>query len=170
MDLTPYVETLRRELALAAEAGGQDARALAERLTAPLESAVRLALLDALSAAAAEITRDLAPGSVDLRLRGREPSFVVGLPPAEESLPQQRPIPPDMPPRASPDEDATLTRINLRLSQDLKDRVEEAAKEAGLSVNAWLVRAAAAALAAGEPDTTVNRAPRSSQRYTGWVR
>src|SRR5229473_4401659 len=83
MDLTLYVNTLRQELAVAAEAGGEDARALAERLTAPLESAVRLALLDALSAAADEITRDLAPGSVDLRLRGREPSFVVTPPPAE---------------------------------------------------------------------------------------
>ena len=64
----PYVESLRRELAVAAEAGGPDARALAERLTGPLESAARLALLEALSAAAGEITRDLAPGSVDVRL------------------------------------------------------------------------------------------------------
>ena len=62
MDLTQYVENLRRELAIAADAGGEDARALAERLTAPLESAIRLMLLDALSAAADEITRELAPG------------------------------------------------------------------------------------------------------------
>src|SRR5215471_773707 len=92
MDLTPYVSNLRHELAVAADAGGDDARALAERLTAPLESAVRLVLLDALSAAAAEITRDLAPGSVDLRLRGREPSFVVTPPPAEH--PFEEPGPP----------------------------------------------------------------------------
>src|SRR3954471_1815022 len=65
MDLTPHVEQIRGQLAVAAEAGGDDARALAERLTAPLESAVRLTLLDALSAAADEITRDLAPGSVE---------------------------------------------------------------------------------------------------------
>ncbi|MFI5100819.1 MAG: hypothetical protein ACHQE5_09960, partial [Actinomycetes bacterium] len=64
MDLTPYVESLREELAVAAEAGGDEARALAERLTAPLESAARLALLEALSEAAGEITRELAPGSV----------------------------------------------------------------------------------------------------------
>ena len=84
MDLTPYVENLRNELAVAAEAGGDDARALAERLTAPLESAVRLTLLDALSAAADEITRDLAPGSVEVRLRGGEPEFVVAPAPADE--------------------------------------------------------------------------------------
>src|SRR5688572_14183606 len=83
MDLTPYVEKLRHELAVAAETGGAEARALAERLTAPLESAIRLTLLEALSAAADEITRDLAPGSVDVRLRGLNPSFVVRSPQPE---------------------------------------------------------------------------------------
>jgi len=77
MDLAPYVETLRRDLAVAADAGGDDARALAERLVAPLDPAVRLMLLDALSSAADEITRELAPGSVELRLRAGEPGFVV---------------------------------------------------------------------------------------------
>ncbi|MEV1246124.1 hypothetical protein [Nonomuraea sp. NPDC049750] len=83
MDLAPYVDNLRRELAVAAEAGGDDARALAERLTLPLESSTRLVLLEALSAAADEITRELAPGSVDVRLRGRDPSFVVTPPPTD---------------------------------------------------------------------------------------
>src|SRR3954452_18123970 len=83
MDLTPYVDTLRRELAVAAEAGGEDARQLAERLTAPLESATRLTLLNVLSAAMDEITRELAPGSVDVRLRGLDPDLVVPPPPAD---------------------------------------------------------------------------------------
>src|SRR6188472_4421794 len=86
MELTPYVENLRRELAVAADAGGEDARALAERLTAPLESALRLTLLEALSAAADEITLELAPGSVELRLRGGAPEFVVTPAPADEPL------------------------------------------------------------------------------------
>src|SRR3984885_11536562 len=59
MDLGTYVSNIRQELALAADAGGDDARALAERLAAPLESALRLALLDALSDAAVVITRVL---------------------------------------------------------------------------------------------------------------
>ncbi|MDQ6658233.1 MAG: toxin-antitoxin system HicB family antitoxin [Actinomycetota bacterium] len=167
MELSTYVDSLREDLATAAEAGGADARALAERLTAPLASAIRLTLLDALGAAAAEISRDLAPGSVDLRLRGREPSFVVTTPRMPEP-----PLPPlpvaDM---VVPSEDeGTVARINLRLGQDLKDKLERAAKDAGLSVNAWLVRAAAAALAVADQDiSTANRAPRSSQRYSGWV-
>ena len=44
---------------------------------------MRLALLEALSTAADEITRDLAPGSVYVRLQGREPQFVVTPAPAE---------------------------------------------------------------------------------------
>jgi hypothetical protein len=164
MDLTPYVENLRQDLAVAAEAGGEDARALAERLTAPLDSAVRLALLDALSAAVGEITRDLAPGSVELRLRGREPSFVVTPPPtapAFEDEPETPLVPPDT------DEGATA-RINFRLSEHLKGRIEEAAGMAGLSVNAWLVRAASAALTKDDRGRTT-RAATGGQRHTGWV-
>ncbi|CQA01002.1 Uncharacterised protein [Mycobacteroides abscessus] len=55
MDLQSYVDSVREDLAIAAKAGGVDAEELADRLTAPLESAIRLALLDALSAAAEEI-------------------------------------------------------------------------------------------------------------------
>jgi hypothetical protein len=172
MDLTPYVSTLRQELAVAADAGGDDARALAERLTAPLESAVRLVLLDALSAAAAEITRDLAPGSVDLRLRGREPSFVVTPPPAEQPFEEPAPTAADAPPPATPEgEEGAAARISFRLTEYLKGRIEEAAAQAGLSVNAWLVRAAAAALESGDPGYRASRrASRAGQRYTGWVR
>jgi hypothetical protein len=166
MELGPYVETLRQELASAAAAGGDDARALAERLTASLESGVRLTLLDALSAAAAEITRDLAPGSVDVLLRNREPVFVVTAPPAEEPAPSTV----DAPPAAGQEsEDAATARINFRLADSLKSRIEDAAGRAGLSVNAWLVRAAAAALEPGARTDSTGTA-RGHQRYSGWVR
>ena len=146
MDLTPYVSNLRQELAVAAAAGGEDARALAERLTAPLESAARLALLDALSAAAGEITRELAPGSVHVRLDGREPSFVLTLPPDDLAAEPGDPHPPALPLPGPDAEDGAVARINLRLPEQLKGRVEAAADRAGLSVNSWLVRAAAAAV------------------------
>jgi hypothetical protein len=170
MELTPYVENLRRELAVAADPGGEDARALAERLTAPLESAIRLMLLDALSTAADEITRELAPGSVELRLRAGEPDFVVTPAPVDEpdaSAPEAHPA--LAPPEG--DEGATA-RINLRLPEQLKAGVEQAASRERLSVNAWLVRAVAGALARGdEPDHRDRpRGGRVGQGYTGWVR
>jgi hypothetical protein len=175
MDLGTYVSNIQQELAVAAEAGGDDARALAERLAAPLESALRLALLDALSDAADEITRDLAPGSVHLRLRGREPGFVVTQPPSEPAEPADQPeaTPAGRLAAAAPDDDGAMARINLRLSENLKGQVEEAAERAGLSVNGWLVRAAAAALDGAGPGTrpaSPARTARGSQRYTGWVR
>ncbi|MFD9792831.1 hypothetical protein ACFWXK_17975 [Streptomyces sp. NPDC059070] len=175
MDLTPYVENLRNDLAAAADAGGAEARALAERLTAPLESAVRLTLLNALSDAMGEVTRDLAPGSVDVRLRGRDPEFVVSAPPPAE--PYERaaePEPSPEPVRAAPPEgdEGGTARINFRLPAHLKNRVEDIAAREGLSVNAWLVRAVATAL---EPGDRASAGParsrtRGGQGFTGWVR
>jgi len=178
MELRPHIEALRHELAVAAAAGGDDARELADRLTAPLESAVRLAMLDVLSEAAAEITRDLAPGSVDLRLRDREPSFVVTpAPPDPWDTPQPAPpvLAPPAPDTAPPagEDDATV-RISLRLPEHLKNRVEQAAAGAGVSINTWLIRAAAAAVD-GDREHPASRgatdgATGGGQRYSGWVR
>lgn len=172
MDLTPYVDSLRRELAVAAEAGGDQARELAERLTAPLESATRLTMLNVLSAAMDEITRELAPGSVDVRLRGLDPDFVVTLPPAGSgpAQPAAAPVEPlAAQPPADGDEGGTA-RVNLRLPAHLKARAEEAAARQGLSVNAWLVRAVSAALDGGTPPRTAERTRSVGQSFTGWVR
>ncbi|MEV0007499.1 hypothetical protein AB0M10_19910 [Streptomyces sp. NPDC051840] len=170
MDLTPYVDTLRRELAVAAEAGGKEARELAERLTAPLESATRLTMLNVLSAAMDEITRELAPGSVDVRLRGLDPDFVVTKPEGGEGRENSPAAPAAVPADV---EDGATARVNLRLPAHLKARAEEAASREGLSVNAWLVRAVSAAVdGGGRPRATGS--PHTShtvgQSFTGWVR
>ena len=170
MDLTPYVDTLRRELAVAAEAGGDEARELAERLTAPLESATRLTMLNVLSAAMDEITRELAPGSVDVRLRGLDPDFVVTLPPTRGNAAAE-PAPPAESLRAPADGDEGGTaRVNLRLPAHLKARAEEAATREGLSVNAWLVRAVSAAVDGGARPRTTEKTQTIGQSITGWVR
>jgi hypothetical protein len=191
MELEPYVAALREEFALAAEAAGEEAKAVAERLVIPLESSVRLALLEALSAAADEISRDLAPGSVHVRLQGREPRFVVTPDPAErfaEPFAEAAPEPPGAAPPgaalpgaalpgaalpAAPEGDSgAIARINFRLAEHLKDRIEQAADRSGLSVNGWLVRAAAAALDADAASSAAapRRAATGRQHFTGWVR
>ena len=160
MQLGGFVDRLRSEIGAAAEAAGGEARQAVERLVVSLDSAVRLTILEALSAATDEITRELAPGSVHLRMRGREADFVVTPPPAEVAPP----VVPDMP---DVDDDGPVARINFRPPEALKTRIEQAASRDGLSVNAWLVRAAAAAL-----DDDARRGPRSdarSARFTGWV-
>ena len=169
MDLTPYIDDLHRDLAVAAAAGGEDARALAERLTAPLEPAIRLMLFDALAAAAGEITRELAPGSVELRLRAGEVEFAVIPAPAEEPPAPGAAVAP--PPVPADGEDGAVARINLRLPEQLKTGVEQAAVSERLSVNAWLVRVVAAALARDQRvEPPPSRGARPGQAYTGWVR
>jgi hypothetical protein len=174
MDLTTYVDNLGRELALLAETGGEDARALVERLSGSLESAIRLTLLETLSAAADEITLDLAPGSVELRLRGRDPNFVVTLPPSDQ--PAEAATTTHSTPRvedvAANTDDGATARINFRLPEQLKASIEEAAVKEGRSVNAWLVRVASAALQQPDRDRRPepgNNSKRGQQRYTGWV-
>jgi hypothetical protein len=161
MDLQPYVEAVRHELNVAAAAGGSDAAELADRLSAPLESAIRLALLESLSEAAELITRELAPGSVDVRLRGRDPEFTVTPAPAE---PEQAPlaVPPEI------DDDGGTWRVTLRLPENLRTAVDSAARGAGISVNAWLVRAVAGALGTGHPRRR-HDGP-SDKSFSGWVR
>ena len=166
MNLHPYVDDVRRHLLVAAEAGGEESRAVAERLIAPLESALLLTLQDALAAAAEEITCELAPGSVEVRLRGREPEFVVTAPPGEPAA-EDVPTPP--PPVDA--DDGALWRINVRMPERLKPSIEQAARDDGVSVNAWLVRAAASTLGRpGAPTRTEPRSQQRSQRHTGWAR
>ncbi|MBV9942252.1 MAG: hypothetical protein JO262_09015 [Solirubrobacterales bacterium] len=174
MELETYVDRLREQLAVAASAGGDEALLLVQRLTAALESAVRLTLLDALSAAAAEITSELAPGSVELRLRGSEPEFVVTAPPAEP--PGEQADGHELSGRAPTSAAAAagegaIARVNLRLPDQLKIQVEQSADREGLSINAWLVRTVAAAVDRGQPGAQrEQRTARSGQRYTGWGR
>jgi hypothetical protein len=138
MDLTPYLESLRRDLAASAAPAGEAAARSADLLSTALESAARLCLLEALSDAAAEITTKLDGSSVEVRLRGRDAELVVtdGAPVAASAAAAPPPIA----------EGGDLARITLRLPESLKERAEQAATEEGLSVNAWLVRAVAAAV------------------------
>ena len=182
MDLQPYVENVQRQLEAAAETGGDEARALAERLAAPLDSAIRLALQDALAAAAEEITVDLAPGSVELRLRGRDIEFVVAQPPAEASPADSadadlttRPWTPRPSGAAAAEaedvDEGGMSRINLRLPEQLKARIARAASSEALSVNAWLVRVVGARVDGTDPERRhESRTAHGGNRYTGWVR
>jgi hypothetical protein len=162
MELGQYVSDLQRQLVDAAANGADDIRAAAERLAAGLDAATRLVLLDALSAAAGEITRDLAPGSVDVRLRGREVEFVVTQAATEADGDEHHGSTVDL-------DDASTSRTTLRLPDALKARVDDAAAADGLSVNTWLVRAIAAAL---EPKQrrSAQRSVRSGDNFAGWAR
>ncbi len=162
MDLSEYTESLRRELLGITRFASEDITRAAEMLSDSLESSVRLALLDVLSAAAGEITSRLDGAIVDVRLTGMEPEFVVTLSTdADDETSAEAP-------EAGVD-DAGQTRLTLRMPESLKARVEAAAAASGQSVNAWLVRAVSRAL-----DGSSGRGPRprsaTNRRYTGFAR
>ncbi len=177
MDITPFVESLRRDLLAAAEAGGEQVRAAADRLGLALDPAARLAIMEAVSQAAAEITAEMPSGSVDVRLAGRQLDFVVETPTATDPTP---PAPPAAP--AGPDpEDEGVARITLRLPESVKARAEELAASAGHSLNTWLVNIVRAATHAGANNVDIDLSSlpfgttglpgrgRNKRRMTGWV-
>lgn len=179
MDITPYVESLRRDLVAAAEAGGEEARAAAERLALALDPASRLAIMEAISQAAAEITAEMPSGSVDVRLSGRELDFVVDSPDVTPATP---PTPQAAAPAAATDaEDDGVVRITLRLPESVKAKAEELAASSGHSLNTWLVNAVrnAASLGSIGVDIDLSSLPfgvegfpgrnRGKRRMSGWV-
>ncbi len=174
MDITPYLDTLRADLAAAAATGGPDVAQAAERLATALDPAARLVLLEALAQAAAEITAELPVGTVDVRLVGRDPRFVVDVPPPADSPPPTPDAPQDDEPA-----DGQQVRLTLRLPEHLKARAEDLAAKTGVSLNSWLVNAVRAATRSGgltlDIDLSglpfVDQSARrgSSRRMTGWV-
>jgi hypothetical protein len=178
MDITPYVDSLRRDLIAAAESGGDDIRAAAERLSMALDPAARLALMEALSHAAAEITAELPAGTVDVRLNGRELDFVV-------TAPMTPATPPSAPPPPRPEDfedDGNLARITLRIPESVKAKAEEFAGRNGQSLNTWLVNLVRMATSdeAVNIDIDLSSIPffgdafgkgknSGSRRMTGWI-
>ncbi len=167
MELQQYVDAVRDQVLRTADDSDGEGRVVAERISATIDSAVRLALLEALAAAAVEITVDLAPGSVEVRLKGRDPEFAVTVPIDQASTLQPPAAKAEHNPASDPDEGGAA-RITLRLPETLKTRVEAAATGEALSVNAWLVRTLTAATDGGPRPNPA--AATSGQSFTGWVR
>lgn len=178
MDLTPYVDGLRRDLLAAAEAAGPEAREIAERLSYALDPSARLALMEAVSQAAAEITAELPSGQVDVRLAGRELDFAV-------TLPQVAPEPvAETPAGGDEGDEGNLARITLRIPEAVKAKAEELAARSGHSLNTWLVNVVRTAVRDGRDgavsiDIDLSSLPfggagpfgtgKSQRRMTGWL-
>jgi hypothetical protein len=167
MELSPYVEGLRRELASLTRFAPDEVAKLAEQLADALDSSVRLTLLEVLSAAAAEITERLDASVIDVRLSGGEPEFVITAvqPQHDEPAPGSS--------REQAADEAGTARITLRLSEALKVKVEAQAAASGLSVNAWLAHAAIRALeTVGQSPPGGSRRSRTGlgQRVEGYAR
>ena len=163
MELSPYIESLKQSLEAAAAPAGKDVAEAAALLSQALEPSARLAFLEAMADAAAEITAALDGPSVEARLHGREVQFIVN----EAEPPPAATAPPDAASAGDPGETA---RITLRLPEALKESVEQAANNAVTSVNAWVVRAIADAVDGGHRQSFSTGGRRPGRRFKGFAR
>ena len=172
MDLTPYINRLREDLTAAASAGDEQTRHTAAVLGAALEPAARLTIMNALSDLAAEVTAALRDQVVEVRLDGRDVRVAVTS--ASESKPAPGPQVPPRPPGAATfaEMGGDISRMTLRLVDQIKGQAERAAAEQGMSLNAWVSQAVQGALR-GEGRRGAHpgsHEPRSRNRVHGWVR
>jgi HicB family len=168
MDIGRYVAQLRDDLTAAAAAGDEQTRRTAALLGAALEPAARLTLMTALADLAAEISAELGDRTVDVRLDGRDVRVVVG----PEHVTEPPPTP--TPPRGGPGMDTgDISRITLRLVDQIKNRAEQAAMAQGMSLNAWIAQAVQGALHGAPPrdwgDWNRGRGRDDDRRLRGWV-
>lgn len=137
MDIGRYVAQLRDDLTSAAAAGDEQTRRTAALLGAAVEPAARLAVMNALADLAAEITAELGDRTVEVRLDGRDVRVAVGPEHVADAAP---------PPRGPGADTGDISRITLRLVEQIKGQAEQAAAAQGVSLNSWVAQAVQGAL------------------------
>jgi len=174
MDLSQYVNQLREDLASAAAAGDEQTRRTAALLGSAIEPAARLAVMSALSDLAAEVTAALPDHVVEVRLDGRDVRVSVsGQAGADEHEEQEEPQQQYGFGGFGADT-GDISRITLRLVEQIKNQAEQAASQQGMSLNSWLAQTVQGALSGhgrrpGKPGKPFKQAKQDSKRIRGWV-
>lgn len=183
MDLTPYIDTLRRDLLQAAALGDENTQRTAAALAGAVEPSTRLALMNALSDLAAEITGALEDTTVEVKLDGKDVRIAIerhedyadgGAPSSSEQYNQWKssggqPTDPEDLRHAMREAGSELSRTTVRLFNDLKTQAESAASDQGMSLNTYISRAVSDSVkgvAAGKHGKSSRRSGRS---VTGWI-
>lgn len=198
MDLTPYVNQLRNDLLTAASVGSDETKRAAALLAGALEPATRLAMMNALSDLAAEITAALRDTSVGLRLDGGQVRLAVDrhgevgrrdtgerstlsfTKPGTDTAPTADgdvASPEDLK-RAVQDAGGELSRTTVRLFNELKAQAERAAADQGMSLNTYISRAVADSVRTavphkhgdGDRDSRPGESSGHRRTVTGFVR
>jgi hypothetical protein len=176
MDLSKYVAQLREDLAVAAAAGDEQTQRTGALLGAAIEPAARLAMMNALSDLAAEVTAALGDRVVEVRLDGRDVRVAVSTDPsAEEPEPEQA----DSPSSGFPGfgrgfggfggDAGDISRVTLRLVEQIKNQAEQAAANQGVSLNSWVAQAVQGALAGHQHGRSQKADRKGGKRVKGWV-
>lgn len=169
MELQPYLAAVGEDLARATALADDETREIAARVAAAAEPALRLALVQALSDAAATITAQLDGAVVSVRMDGRDPALLVQDVPAEAPA---SPAPSTLDTVDPGEVDSDTARVTVRLPEHLKQQAESLATASGQSLNAWIVTAVRSATTTGAgrpaPSAPTTHA-RSSRRISGWA-
>ncbi|WP_405177344.1 toxin-antitoxin system HicB family antitoxin [Nocardia sp. NBC_01377] len=134
MDLTKYTARLREDLIAAAALGDEKTQATAAALAAATESSARLALLAALSDLATEVSAALGDRTVHVSVNGTDATVDVRKNPGGEEH------------QTFEEMTGDISRVTLRMVEQLKAKAEEAAAQSGVSLNSWLSTAVSGAL------------------------
>lgn len=150
MQIDGLIQALREDLVRVAALGDEQTSRAADLLSVAIEASLGRRIQDALAEAALELNDQLESAHVELRVAGRDLQLVLVREAAEPEAPADT---------------ALDARITLRLPEDLKRRVEEAASRDGISVNTWIVRSLVR-------EASPSRRPSSSSRnrLTGYGR
>lgn len=137
MDIEKYVAVITDAVNSAAELGDEQTRRIAAALANAVAAPARLAVLQAVSDAVSAVDRSLDDRTVTVRLDGTEIVVSVHSDPAEPH-PESTPTFEEM--------TGDISRVTLRLVEQIKNRAEEAAAQSGVSLNSWVAQAVQGAL------------------------
>ncbi|WP_067702699.1 hypothetical protein [Nocardia jejuensis] len=138
MNLDKYTAQLRENLIAAAALGDEKTQSTAAALAAATENSARLVLLAALSDLATEVSAEIGDRTVHVSIDGTDALVDVrksaGAAPEEDEHPSFE------------DMTGDISRVTLRLVEQIKARAEDAAAQSGQSLNSWLSTAVQGAL------------------------
>lgn len=140
MDLTPHIDRLVADIAAAAALGDDETKRVVAALSRPTESAARLMLIGALSEFAREVEESTGTG-VGISIEGDHVNpDPRGRGDREEQQEEDERIP------SFEEMTGDISRVTLRLVEQMKSRAEEAAAQNGISLNSWVAQAVQGAL------------------------
>ncbi len=130
--------------------------------------------MNALADLAAEVTAARGDRVVEVRLDGRDVRVAVTGEPTAEPEPEPEPEPAAQGGfRGFGGDSGDISRITLRLVEQIKGQAEQAAAAKGMSLNSWVAQAVQGALAGGGPQRKGRRedwtGDRDGRRLRGWV-
>ncbi|GGC60331.1 toxin-antitoxin system HicB family antitoxin [Hoyosella rhizosphaerae] len=144
MDLSQYTSRLLDDLTAAASLGDDRTQQIAATLAKTAEPSLRLILMSALSDFAKEVSLSLDEQTVEARLDGNNIDVVI----VHEGDPvTEAPYDPVSEfEQALDDFGGNISRVTLRLVDNIKSKAEEAANANGVSLNSWVGQAVRGAL------------------------